>query len=100
MGQRKTSEDALRLMLQVEMVGVDRWQGGTPWREEARCRDLDSYLFFPDMVEDAVVPLRVCRLDGGCPVRAQCLEVAEEWGIWGGTTEWDRRQFGKLVRAA
>jgi WhiB family redox-sensing transcriptional regulator len=57
---------------------------------------MDPDLFFPGPDEDQEQALEVCRT---CPVREECLEWAliarERYGIWGGTTEQERR---RLVR--
>ena len=72
------------------------------WRKHASCRDTDPDLFFPvgttgpalSQIESARA---VCR---ECPVQAECLEFAlstnQDSGIWGGTSEEERR---KLRRA-
>lgn len=69
------------------------------WRGEAACRDTDPELFFPlgttgpalDQLEEAKA---VCR---GCPAQAPCLEFAlatnQEAGVWGGTSEEERRKL-------
>lgn len=71
----------------------------TDWLDHAACRYCDPELFFPDsnvrparaQVEAAK---KVCR---GCSVRGTCLSWAldhgQEAGIWGGTTEQERRQL-------
>ena len=75
----------------------------TNWRDGAACRDADPDLFFPigttgpslDQINEAK---RICL---SCPVRKQCLaralELGAASGIWGGTTEDERRA---LRRAA
>ena len=71
------------------------------WQLNARCRNLDSELFFPREGEERASRLRrervakqVCAL---CPVRHECRAYAlshrEPYGIWGGTNEIDRRDF-------
>jgi WhiB family transcriptional regulator, redox-sensing transcriptional regulator len=67
------------------------------WRDQAACQHADPDLFFPiatagpalDQIDQAK---RICH---GCPVRQQCLawalELRIESGIWGGTTEDERR---------
>ena len=67
------------------------------WREAAACRDTDPDLFFPvstagpglRQIEEAK---RICRV---CPVRTVCLAWALDHevgpGVWGGTTEAERR---------
>jgi WhiB family redox-sensing transcriptional regulator len=69
------------------------------WRDGAACRSTDPELFFPAgttgvAVEQIDAAKTVCR---SCPVREQCLEFSmvtnQEAGIWGGTTEDERRKM-------
>ncbi len=69
------------------------------WRQAAACRNMDTDLFFPRgetgvPLEQTVTAKAVC---GGCPVRLACLEFAmatrQEYGIFGGLTEQERRSF-------
>jgi len=71
------------------------------WRDRAACRDTNPELFFPagstgDAINHIEAAKAVCAL---CPVRAQCLEFAfetnQESGIWGGTSEDERRRLRK-----
>ena len=67
------------------------------WREYSACRDTDPDLFFPvgttgpaiEQIENAKA---VCRT---CDVQKSCLEYAlttnQDSGIWGGTSEEERR---------
>jgi hypothetical protein len=66
------------------------------WRGKALCRGLDPDLFYPVDVDDAAMPVRVCRR---CPVRVACFREREPWGIWGGTTEWERSAFSRAAVA-
>ncbi len=71
------------------------------WREHAACRDTDPDLFFPvgttgpaiEQIENAKA---VCRV---CDVRQACLDYAlttnQDSGIWGGTSEEERRKLRK-----
>jgi WhiB family redox-sensing transcriptional regulator len=71
------------------------------WRDRAACRDTNPELFFPigttglaiDQIEAAQA---VCRQ---CPVQPECLEFAlatnQEAGVWGATTEDERRKLRK-----
>ncbi len=77
----------------------------TDWRAQAACRDVDPELFFPVSTSGASVPQieeakQVCRT---CPVCGACLrwalERGENAGVWGGTTEDERRNL-RLVRQA
>lgn len=63
-----------------------------PDLHDAACIGSDPELFFYDVVPDEC---------GWCPARERCLGWAlerEEWGIWGGTTEEQRRQLGRKGR--
>lgn len=73
------------------------------WRDDAACLDADPDLFFPvgttgpaqDQVDEAK---RTCL---ACPVRERCLAWALELdaasGIWGGTTEDERRALRRAL---
>ena len=64
------------------------------WRSLGACRGLDPELFFPETEDQADVAKMVCH---GCDVRISCLEHAlasrEKVGVWGGSTERDRRRL-------
>jgi WhiB family redox-sensing transcriptional regulator len=71
------------------------------WREQASCRDTDPDLFFPvgttgPAVEQILSAKAVC---GQCLAQERCLEFAlatnQESGIWGGTSEDERRKLRK-----
>ncbi|MDQ3502258.1 MAG: WhiB family transcriptional regulator, partial [Actinomycetota bacterium] len=74
-------------------------------RHAALCRDEDPELFFPigttgpaaTHIEQAKI---VCRR---CPVIEPCLdwalETGQEAGVWGATSENDRRLLRRRVRA-
>ncbi|HVF13380.1 MAG TPA: WhiB family transcriptional regulator [Acidimicrobiales bacterium] len=71
------------------------------WRQKASCRDTDPDLFFPvgttglaiDQIEAAKI---VCQ---ACEARDECLEFAlstnQESGVWGATSEEERRKLRK-----
>jgi WhiB family redox-sensing transcriptional regulator len=74
------------------------------WRAGAACRDADPDLFFPVgttglSLREIIVAKRVCQ---ACPVQTQCLAWALDHGItdgvWGGTTEDERRAIRNLAR--
>ena len=75
------------LMEQEQLLGRDPER---QWRLRAACRGLDTELFFPDNVLDSEIPMRVCR---NCPVQVECFADRSVWGVWGGTTEWERSDF-------
>ena len=69
----------------------------TDWRDHAACSGLDPDLFFPVSTSgasrtDIEAARRVCQR---CPVTTLCLRWALDLGhvsgIWGGTTEEERR---------
>ena len=71
----------------------------TDWRAAGACLSADPELFFPipqGAIADRQIrnALRVCA---GCAVRQQCLAYAmadaEIAGVWGGTTERERRKL-------
>jgi WhiB family redox-sensing transcriptional regulator len=67
------------------------------WQERGRCRtdDVDPSIFFPGEGERAVVN-QARKICFRCPVRVACLQFAVdhgEVGIWGGTTDYERRNM-------
>jgi WhiB family redox-sensing transcriptional regulator len=74
-------------------VGAER----TDWRDHAACSGLDPDLFFPVSASgasrtDIEAARRICQC---CPVMTPCLrwalDLGQVSGIWGGTTEEERR---------
>ena len=80
-----------------------REANGTDWRDDAVCRDLDPDLFFPLGTSGASLlqidkAKQICRT---CPVCVPCLRWALDTGdsgVWGGTTE-DERRVHRQLRA-
>ncbi|HWC40224.1 MAG TPA: WhiB family transcriptional regulator [Acidimicrobiales bacterium] len=71
------------------------------WRRFAACRDSDPDLFFPigttgPAVDQIAAAKRVCA---ACEAQSPCLEFAlisnQEAGVWGGTSEEERRKLRK-----
>ena len=71
------------------------------WRDRASCRSVDPDLFFPvGTTGGALVQIEnakaVCR---SCDALEACLEFAlqtnQESGVWGGTSEEERRKLRK-----
>ena len=64
------------------------------WQSEARCAGADPDVFFPERGGSSKAARAVCSK---CNVREQCLEYAlnnkEQFGIWGGTSERERRRL-------
>ena len=71
------------------------------WRQRSACLDSDPDVFFPigttgPALEQIETARRICT---ACLVGEECLEFAlatnQEAGIWGGTTEEERRKLRK-----
>ena len=64
------------------------------WFSQAKCRNMDPAVFFPSDGMGVQVAQRICA---ECPVRVACLEHAladrVEHGVWGGTSERERRRI-------
>jgi WhiB family transcriptional regulator, redox-sensing transcriptional regulator len=75
------------------------------WRHRAACRDEDPELFFPvsEIGLGARDVDRAKAICARCPVRAQCLEYALDnaldYGVFGGTTETERRELRRARTA-
>jgi WhiB family redox-sensing transcriptional regulator len=69
------------------------------WRKHAACRGIDPDVFYPISDEEAGEAKVICDQ---CAVRESCLEHAlanrEREGIWGGTTERERRRIHRQRR--
>lgn len=71
------------------------------WCHRAACRGEDPELFFPiGAAGPALVQIaRAKQVCARCPVRAACLRFAlvtgQDYGIWGGLTEDERRQLDR-----
>jgi len=80
---------------------VDLIEGRPDWQDFARCRGSDPDAFFPERGTDTSRAKEVCR---GCAVREDCLEYAlanrEKFGIWGGTSERERRLLRRARQQA
>ena len=69
-----------------------------PWVVFAACRDEQGMTFFPQTKEEEVQALKICA---ACPVSEDCLdhalETKERFGVWGGTTEKERRRLSRIA---
>lgn len=85
------------------MVSILTGDGdGVSWRKGAACQAASADLFFPvgstgpaeDLIEAAK---SVCQ---SCPVRVACLRFAletnQEFGVWGGTSEDERKRLRRV----
>lgn len=76
------------------------------WRNDAACRDTDPDLFFPvGTTGPAIDQIRSAKqVCSECLVREPCLEYAlqsnQDSGVWGGTSEEERRAIRRQRAAA
>ena len=68
----------------------------TRWRDNAKCKGMDTHLFFPNNGERPRVALATCEL---CPVKRECATEANNdkrniQGVWGGLTHRERVKLG------
>jgi WhiB family transcriptional regulator, redox-sensing transcriptional regulator len=70
------------------------------WRKLAACQGIDPEIFYPASDEDDAWEAKAICSE--CPVRQACLEHAlahrEREGVWGGTTERERRRIHRQRR--
>ena len=89
----------------ITMESPRSWDASIEWRRDAACKDLDPNLFFPigvtgPAVDQIAAAKSIC---GQCSAQAACLDFAittnQEFGVWGGTTEDERRVLRRQWRA-
>lgn len=70
------------------------------WMARGICRDHPPEVFFPSDGVGVEVAKKLCET---CPVKRECLEYALEHrvdhGVWGGTSERQRRRIAKSRRS-
>ena len=68
------------------------------WHQHAACAGMKPAMFYPPRGEPAAEAKAVCRR---CPVARECLAAAlarpERYGVWGATTERERRAQRKVA---
>ena len=71
------------------------------WMADGRCREVSPTVFFPNDGIGVQVAQRVCA---ECSVREACLEYALDnridHGVWGGTSERERRRILRRRRVS
>lgn len=71
----------------------------TGWMAQGNCRDEPPTVFFPSDGVGVEVAKRICAT---CPSKEPCLEYALQnridHGVWGGTSERQRRRILKARR--
>jgi WhiB family transcriptional regulator, redox-sensing transcriptional regulator len=75
--------------------------GQEHWSHHAVCAETDPDVFYPESGEPVTEAKRVCAR---CPVTTPCLNWAlannERYGVWGGTSERERRRMTRVRKAA
>ena len=77
---------------------IDHRENTEPWMADALCASIGGDFWFPDRGHgDERVTRRAKAVCRDCPVRAECLDYAlrnaEPYGIYGGTTPFERRKM-------
>lgn len=76
--------------------------GNTVDWTQAACRGMGPDLFYPPRGAPPTHTEAAKAVCHRCPIRLQCLQTAvedvERWGIWGGTTEPERRILRRFRR--
>ena len=71
----------------------------TAWMDAGNCRSVSPSVFFPSDGVGVEVARQICR---DCPVKHPCLEYALtnhiDHGVWGGTSERERRRIARRRR--
>ncbi len=92
------------LVQAISMLRVAAQRGNEEWRRQAACLEMSTDLFFPigqtgTAWTEANRAKSICS---GCSVRAHCLAFAlatnQQFGVWGGYDEEERRQVRRLLR--
>lgn len=76
-------------------IGIPLRRGSKPL-----CAEVDPEIFFPDKGGTPTPALKICK---ACSARIECLTWALEHpvqGVWGGTTERERRKLRRRKAAA
>jgi WhiB family redox-sensing transcriptional regulator len=96
-----SQEGASAAMSTVTSTTESRWSAPPPmrWRDRAACLEEDPELFFPiGAKEPAMLQVEEAKqVCARCPVDSECLSWAlanrEEYGVWGGLSEDERRSL-------
>lgn len=104
--EARIQQETLAMSKQVDMLAriIER----PPWQERAACKGPQSELFFQPINYRERKDERIARearakaICATCVVRQECLNFAlknkEKYGIWGGTTEEERRRVLVIQR--
>lgn len=68
------------------------------WQDRAACAGMNTNLFYPQKSVNSSTAKKICR---HCTVSNECLIYAlkteEDFGIWGGKSERERRKLRKQL---
>ena len=71
------------------------------WQDKAECKNYPPAIFYPEDSVGVDAARQICMM---CEVQADCLEYALEnkelFGVWGGTSERERRRILKQRRSS
>jgi WhiB family redox-sensing transcriptional regulator len=71
------------------------------WMAQGKCREVPPSVFFPNDGVGVEAARKICA---ECPAKAPCLEYALvnriDHGVWGGTSERERRRIARRRRLA
>lgn len=80
--ESKWEPSTVERVVQIPHVGEF---GGESWREKAECRrrNVPTWAFYPPLSDKRMIDaaLKVCE---ACPVRRECREASDGYGVWGG----------------
>jgi WhiB family redox-sensing transcriptional regulator len=85
------------LMLEGELVELLDLFQRPAWQQHAACRGAGTETFFPTIGATAAPARAICA---SCSVSADCAAYARQTGsvgVWGGTTDTDRRRAGRAA---
>ncbi len=108
-GEEESMTSAVGVYEQTQRIGRIRARTGVryddeSWRSEAACRDVDAEVFFPvGTTGQALVTAEEAKaICARCAVRISCLafaiEANQQFGIWGGYDEEERREIRRRRR--
>lgn len=88
--------DGLSADLADDDDDADRPSGDLDWQDNGLCKESDPEAFYPEKGGSTKQAKAVCKR---CPITETCLQWAldhkERFGIWGGKSEYERRQILK-----
>jgi WhiB family redox-sensing transcriptional regulator len=89
-----TDRDSLAAMLDIFDAIKDN-----AWKSMGNCITSDPDAFFPASSQQPNNALALCV---DCPVKEECLAAGmqERYGVWGGTTENDRKKMRREMNVA